>query len=61
LGLKGTVIYTTGNSINNAKVGDPVVAILVQNTDHSGSICVILPAPGLSGICDNFIGIVVIP
>src|ERR1022692_3645777 len=54
LGLQGTVKGVIGQSINNAKVGDTVVVLLVQSTANSGSICVILPAPGLSGACDNF-------
>jgi hypothetical protein len=61
LGLQGTVKAIIGQSINNAKIGDPVVVLLVQNSANSGSICIILPAPGLSGTCDNFVGKVVIP
>jgi hypothetical protein len=61
LGLQGTVKAIIGQSLNNAKVGDTVVVLLVQSGANSGSICVILPAPGLSGVCDDFVGTVVIP
>ncbi len=60
-GLQGTVIGSKGKGIDGARLGDPVVAILVQRSDHTGSTCIILPAPGLSGICDNFAGTVVLP
>jgi hypothetical protein len=61
LGLQGTVKSTVGQGVNDAVVGDTVVVLLVQSTANSGSICVIIPAPGLSGACDNFVGTVVIP
>ncbi len=54
LGLQGTVIATIGAGINGARVGDPVIVILVETGGSSGSTCIILPVPGT---CDNFVGI----